>query len=266
MAKRKSKTPVESQQEKKQKCLTLEMRVAKKLYDNCRHLPKECLDLIKDSEGLTMRQTLTRDLKDHESGTKKIAFGARYFTRLKHEYKPANDPWEALAPDEPLEEVSAALEGALDAADGRTKHRGPLLGYLEVAPTMNATEASGFIRFLLSLSPGNQKHHADAMLCLRFIRRVSLDKKLADKIRIAHDWIDSHMYESLRRWRARKHKLPDEDDMTWVANQKGLLCLIIAEASLDKVLGIAGSLSSCSEEPSLPSDLIARTLLELLRC
>lgn len=102
---------------KKRRVVTQEYAVQQKIRDNFKTFTSEETDVIKGSDGRTLRERLLHDLARASAvGTSSVAFGKLYYDSLRRIYAKPCVPHTALAPSDTTLEVDPALVKAILAA------------------------------------------------------------------------------------------------------------------------------------------------------
>ena len=208
---------------------TFESKVQKKIADNFKGFDSNETD-VKVVDGLTLRQVITRDLKQHEQSLPPFVMGKLYYAGLHAKYNTKESMAGLLQVRDPEQAVDPMLVRAMCAANKAATDYSGFMGYLQTATLPNQKELVGILRQAVLLKPGCKKKLPLALNVLRYVERVGIKEGFHAEFEIVKPWILSVLEAALRRSRAG-----GTDDQVFMRTHKRLLKLLLPEGALDDV-------------------------------
>lgn len=221
---------------------TLPQRVQRKIQDNFRGFSPQELDVTQVGS-LTLRQRLSRDMENLESGKDTVVQGAHYYNELRKQYRSALGPGSDLKVKDASLVAAPALVRAVAAARRAHPDRTLISAFVSTVSTLNQSEMCGLARYMISLKCRCIRQHAVAMDCLRMCGRLHIDGLFPEEWASIKNWGDEVIEHTLVRHRSAK-----SSDTVFIEMHAVLLHLFMPVADLKKVSAHKGGSNEVSDE------------------
>lgn len=229
------------------KRMTLASIVNQKIYDNCRTLSAEETDSVRNpSDGLTLRDRVSNDVKENRDAKNGVVFGALYYEVLRQLYKGEGSMDTELCAVAPMEGIDAdpKLIKAMQKAQGTKPDRTHFSKFFTGCNRdLNVVEVVGICRWAASLKASCTKQLAALQECWAFFVRLKIDEKFPAHWKIVLTVFDTLACEL---WRKHKHQKGTVREFTDV--YRSFMHTLIAPNLLTDVLGCGNDYMSVERQ------------------